>query len=146
MCITMHGSENVKFTFCLFLQNFIEIDGSLGEFYPPQSNISRTNSVCISCLSLKFTYSTLPFLPSKRYNLCKVLARSTTSFHLSLSCATFFPAVYTQIPYVSQNIFPTCFGPPNWSFGHGFPSLNFSVRCYPQAYVRHALTSLVFVF
>jgi hypothetical protein len=42
-------------------------------------------------------------LLSKRCNLCKVLARSTTFFHLSLFCATFFSVVYIHTPYISQN-------------------------------------------
>jgi len=58
----------------------------------------------------------------KRYNLFKVLACSTTFFHLSLFCATFFQL---RTFMLFQNvIFPTYFRSSNWSFIHGFPSLD----------------------
>jgi hypothetical protein len=41
-------------------------------------------------------------LLSKRYDLCKVLTRSTTFFHLSLFCETFVPVVYIHTSYISQ--------------------------------------------
>jgi len=41
----------------------------------------------------------LPLPLTKRYNLCKILACSTTFFHLSLFCTTFFQ-MRTFMPFI----------------------------------------------
>jgi hypothetical protein len=53
------------------------------------------------------------------------VACSTTFFQLCLFCATLFELRSFMFFYIFQNvIFRTCFRSSNWSFRHGFPSLN----------------------
>jgi hypothetical protein len=97
-----------------------------------------------SCINNSDFYGSFILLLLKRYNLYKVLARSTTFFHLPLSCTIFFQLFTFKLLLSPKTSFSQrVFRSPNWSFGHGFPSLNF---LYTVIFVQHALTSLVFVF
>ena len=59
------------------------------------------------------------FIPSKTPSSQRVLG-------LPISILRYFlPNAYVYALYIFQNvIFPTCFRSSNWSFRHGFPSLN----------------------
>jgi len=93
--------------------------------------VSKVFVLCSLCLYYVHCVCTMfvclyssSLLLIKRYNLFKVLACSTTFFQLSLFCATFFQ-LCTYALYIFQNfIFPTYFRSSNWSFRHGFPSLD----------------------
>ena len=70
---------------------------------------------------------------TKRYNLYKVLACSGHILPpISILCY-FLPISYIYALYIFQNfIFPTWFRSSNWSFRHGFPSLNLLHNIIPS--------------
>jgi len=82
----------------------------------------------------------------KRYNLFKVLACSTTFFHLILFCATFFQ-LHTFMLFISSKTSSSqrSLGLPIGLLDMGFNLLS-SSDYYLQSCVQHGPTSLIFVF